>query len=258
MCFVISLSLKTIMISTIVLVLAMAGCIYGMGIPSFSTFTSSLPPLEDLIPSSLEGQIAVAAGSGCAVGFIAGPKGCIAGGTLGAGFVLLRAYCPVKDPHGINVCMNKMTETHYGVEDDDSFFPLCPGTCVHLMTEETFTFPFRVNTSEGTPITIKEVYAQFRVPIRNGQPLLNQPFVRDAVLNSFYKKGSSLQETALVVPLQECITFHSEKHMKSSAWNVLSGRVLGQELLPTLQTCLESQGVPHVLKSLHFTGIRSA
>jgi hypothetical protein len=111
-------------------------------------------------------------------------------------------------------------------------------------------------SSDGKIITIKGVYAEFRVPIRNGEPILNQPVIRDAVLDAFYEQGKSLVHSVLVVPLEECLTAYSSANMTAANWNVVSGRLLGQELRPFIDACLQEQNVPYQLKYLRFNGIR--
>ena len=252
---VISLSCKAIMIFTVVLFLAILACSYGsMSLSSISSAPLSL--IKDALPTSVEGQLAAGAAGGCAVGFIMGPKGCMVGGVLGLAATAAHLSCPIKDKHGITACIDGLNTIHYGVDDDDSIFPMCPAVCVHLNTVETFEISITVQSSDGKTITIKKVYAEFRVPIRNGEPILNQPVIRDEVLNAFYKRGESLVDSVLKVPLEECLTAYSSANMTAANWNVVSGRLLGQELRPFIDECLKEQNVPYELKSLRFTAIR--
>jgi hypothetical protein len=147
----------------------------------------NLTATESIIAAGITG-----AATGAVTGFkIAGPKGAafggIFGGMVGAGSQWYILQQSVKDTYGLHVCWTGRGSVSY-----DTRF--CP--------KENF---YELSTRETTYISNKRGTFTVEWQLHNGIVLHKENTDTRRLTSRFLKQGKTLQETALIGPLQKCM-----------------------------------------------------
>jgi len=155
---------------------AIAGAVVGGASAAISQGT--LTPLEEIAAAGL---------AGAAVGAFAGPKGAILGGIFGAGSRWYILKQSVKDTRGLHVCWTGRGSVSYNTR---------------LCKPEHF---YELSTRETTYVDDERGSFTVEWQLHNGMVLNKENADTRRLTSRFLKQGKTLQETALIGPLQKCM-----------------------------------------------------